>query len=210
MTPTWFILQNHRRRPSTIRTFGPATLFLCAAVLLTACGGSSSSSSSSGQSAPADSPSTTVPVTTTSSSSSTPAQATSNSGSTGSCAGVSGNYHARVVVETSPSSIVQRCIGFATPSISATTLLSDANVTLGTQKYSFGVAICQVDGIPAHYAQCLPPGKPYWAMFISHNGGAWTSAPSGISDTTLNSGDSLGLVYDPPTNNPAPPPAKTA
>ncbi len=196
MTPASFFQQNHRRKSSTIRSFGPATaVFLCAAILLTACG--SSSASASGQSASTNSPSTT-------------AQVASNGGSSGSCTGVSGEYHARVVVETSVSSILQRCVGFSTPSISATTLLSDANVTLGTQKYSFGLAVCQVDGVPAHYTQCLPPGKPYWAMFVSHSGGAWVSAPSGISDTTLSAGDSLGLVYDPPTNNPAPPPAKTA
>ncbi len=209
MTPASFFQQNHRRKSSTIRSFGPATaVFLCAAILLTACG--SSSASASGQSASTNSPSTTVLITTTSSLPSTTAQVASNGGSSGSCTGVSGEYHARVVVETSVSSILQRCVGFSTPSISATTLLSDANVTLGTQKYSFGLAVCQVDGVPAHYTQCLPPGKPYWAMFVSHSGGAWVSAPSGISDTTLSAGDSLGLVYDPPTNNPAPPPAKTA
>ncbi len=127
--------------------------------------------------------------------------------SSGSCTGVPGAHHARVVVETSPSAVLQRCVGFSSPTVSAVGLLSDAHVTIGTQKYSFGLALCQVNGVPAHYSQCLPSGKPYWALFVSRRGAAWTSASAGISDTTLHPGDSLGLRYDPPTGNAAPPPA---
>ena len=141
------------------------------------------------------------------SSHSTASAATGPGGGSGSCAGVAGANHARVVVETSPSSVLQRCVGFTSPTITATALLSDAHVTLGTQKYSFGLALCQVDGVPAHYSQCLPSGKPYWALFVSRDGAKWTSASAGISDTTLKPGDSLGLRYDPPTGNAAPPPA---
>jgi len=128
-------------------------------------------------------------------------------GASASCTGVPGAHHARVIVETSPSAVLQRCVGFSSPTVSATAVLSDAHVTLGTQKYSFGLAICQVDGVPAHYSQCLPSGQPYWALFVSRNGEVWSSASAGISGTTLKPGDSLGLRYDSPTGNPAPPPA---
>lgn len=180
MTAQQSLLTPGAARPGR-RTIASVAACLGAAAVLTACGGGSSHS----------------------------AAATAGAGSSGSCTGVLGAHHARVVVETSPSSVLQRCVGFSSPAVSATALLSDAHVTLGTQKYSFGLAICQVEDVPAHYSQCLPSGKPYWAMFVSHNGAAWTSASAGISDTNLQPGDSLGLRYDSPTGNPAPPPAPT-
>ncbi|HET6874494.1 MAG TPA: hypothetical protein VFH70_06930 [Acidimicrobiales bacterium] len=124
-----------------------------------------------------------------------------------SCTGVPGAHHARVIVETSPTAVLDRCVGFSSPTVSATSLLSDAHVSLGTQKYSFGLAICQVDGVPAHYSQCLPSGQPYWALFVSQDGAPWSGASAGVSATTLHPGDSLGLRYDSPTGNPVPPPA---
>lgn len=176
--------QNSRPTPRparpALRLPGVAAAGIGAAMLITACGSSSSHAATS--------------------------KATAASAPSGSCTGVPGAHHARVVVETSPSSVVQRCVGFSSADLSAVTLLSEAHVALGTQKYSFGLAICQVDGVPAHYSQCLPSGKPYWALFLSRGGAAWTSPSTGISDVTVQPGDSLGLRYDSPTGNPAPPP----
>lgn len=124
----------------------------------------------------------------------------------GSCAGVPGAHHARLVVEPSPGKLVQRCVGFAGSRIPALTLLADGHVELGTQKYSFGVAICQVDHVPAHYSQCLPSGQDYWALFLSTDGHRWTSPSAGVSDIKVPAGGSLGLRYDPPTGSPPPPP----
>lgn len=123
-----------------------------------------------------------------------------------SCARVSGLHHARLVVEASPGKVVQRCIGFAGEEIPALKLLSDSHVEVGTQKYSFGVAICQVDHVPSHYSECLPSGADYWAVFLSTGGHGWTSPSTGVSDITVPAGGSLGLRYDPPTGTPAPPP----
>ncbi len=127
----------------------------------------------------------------------------------GSCAGVAGAHHARVVVESSPGKVVTRCIGFAGAKIKALTLLTDSHLELGTQKYSFGAAICQVDNIPSHYSQCLPSGKNYWALFLSTDGHRWTSPSVGVSDISVPAGGSLGLRYDPPKGTPAPPPSPT-
>lgn len=123
-----------------------------------------------------------------------------------SCSGVPGSNHARVVVEVSPSKIASRCVGFAGSSIGAVSLLRASHFELGTQQFSFGLAICQVDNVPAHYSQCLPSGANYWALFVSPGGGAWTSPSTGVSDITLHDGDSLGFRYDSPNGNPAPPP----
>ena len=178
--------QNSRETWGDARPFGrmlaPAVAVLVAGLALSACGNSSHPTSSQG----------------------------SSSSASLSCAGTAGAHHARVVVESSPTSVLQKCVGFSSPTVSATALLSDAHVNLGTQKYSFGVAICQVNGVPAHYSQCLPSGKPYWALFVSHDGAAWTNPSVGVSDIAIGPGDSLGLRYDSPTGNPAPPPAPTA
>ena len=124
----------------------------------------------------------------------------------GSCAGGAGAHHARLVVEASSGKPVQRCVGFAGTAIPALKLLADSHVEIGTQKFSFGVAICQVDHVPAHYSQCLPSGQDYWALFLSTNGRRWTSPSVGVSDITVPAGGSLGLRYDPPTGTPPPPP----
>lgn len=183
-------------RPAS-RAFVPLVPIGVAALALAACGGGSSPAAARAThpTAATSTPSSTAGVTTTT--------------GPGSCSGVAGPHHARVVVESSAPSVVERCVGFSTPTIAATKLLAAAGVSLGTQKYSFGLAICQVGGVPAHYSQCLPSGKPYWAMFVSRDGKAWTSASSGISATTLRPGDSLGLRYDSPTGKAAPPPAPT-
>lgn len=136
------------------------------------------------------------------------ASAAASVGLTGSCAGVAGAHHARLVVETAPGKVVQRCVGFAGTSIPALTLVADSHVETGTQDYSgLGVAFCQVDHVPAHYSQCLPSGADYWALFLSTDGHHWTSPSSGASDITVPAGGSLGLRYDPPTGTPAPPPS---
>lgn len=189
--------RSSRPRPRTLAPLGAFAAFAAAAVTLAACGSSSPAAARSTQPAASSSAPSTV------------ARMTTPTTMAGSCTGVAGAHHVRVVVESSVSSVVARCVGFSTPTIAATKLLAAAHVSLGTQKYSFGLAICQVDGVPAHYSQCLPSGKPYWAMFVSRDGKAWTSAASGISDTSLRPGDSLGLRYDPPTGKAAPPPAPT-
>jgi hypothetical protein len=137
------------------------------------------------------------------SSSSSPSSAASASAS---CSGVAGAHHARVVVEVSPSKVLSRCVGFSSASIGAVPLLDASHFELGTQQFSFGLAICQIDNVPAHYSQCLPSGADYWALFVSQGGSAWTNPSVGVSDITLHDGDSLGFRYDSPNGNPAPPP----
>lgn len=123
-----------------------------------------------------------------------------------SCTDVPGHHHARVVVEVAPGHVEQRCVGFSGKKIAALRLLKDSHIELGTQKFSFGVAICQVDHVPSHYSQCLPSGKDYWAVFLSTDGHRWTSPSSGVSDISVPAGGSLGLRYDSPTGTPAAPP----
>lgn len=129
--------------------------------------------------------------------------------SSSSCAGVSGAHHADLVVEASAKTVVRRCVGFSGRKIPALKLLEKSHLQIGTQKFSFGVAICQVDHVPSHYSKCLPTGQPYWALFLSTNGRRWTSPSTGVSEVSVPAGGSLGLRYDSPTGTPAPPPHPT-
>lgn len=133
----------------------------------------------------------------------------STTATSGSCTGVPGAHHARLVVETNKSKVVKRCVGFSGADVPALKLLNKSRIELGTQQFSFGVAICQVDHIPAHYTQCLPSGQDYWALFVSKNGRTWTSPSVGVSDITVPPGGSIGLRYDSPNGTPAPPPHPT-
>ncbi len=95
---------------------------------------------------------------------------------------------------------VVRCVAVAPGAkLAAAAALRKAGVETATQVYSFGAAICQVDGVPAHYPKCLPSGAPYWALFVARPGGGWTSASTGVSGIRLGAGSALGLRYDPPT-----------
>ncbi len=127
----------------------------------------------------------------------------------GSCTGVAGAHHARLVVEPVAGKVVARCVGFSGKSLPGLTLLKDSHIEFSTQTFSFGVAICQVDDVPAHYTKCLPTGQDYWALFLSTNGHKWTSPSVGISDIKVPPGGSVGLRYDSPKGTPAPPPHPT-
>ncbi len=121
-----------------------------------------------------------------------------------SCATVAGTRVA-VVVEPAAGDVISRCFGVGAGGVPAVAALQKAGVEVGTQKYSFGLGVCQVDHVPAHYVSCLPSGKPYWALFVAHGSGGWLTASTGISDITLKAGDSLGLRYDSPKGNAAAP-----
>lgn len=158
--------------------------------IASACGGTAKVDSSP-PSAPG-APRTTVPSTRTALSC-TPA------------AGAEPSGRAAVVVEPSASVVVVRCLPVSSLGLAALSALHAVKVSVGTQRYSFGLGICQVDDVPAHYSSCLPAGQPFWALFVAQRGGPWVTASTGISGITLKPGDSLGLRYDPPTGKPQPP-----
>ncbi|MGH9068871.1 MAG: hypothetical protein ACRD0J_15480, partial [Acidimicrobiales bacterium] len=120
--------------------------------------------------------------------------------------GAGGGHRATLVVQPSAGTVVQRCVPFTGSTVKALALLRASHVEMATQSYpSLGAALCQVDHVPAHYASCLPKGKPYWALFVSKGGQAWSSPPKGISSVSVGPGDAVGLRYDSPTGTPTPP-----
>jgi hypothetical protein len=134
----------------------------------------------------------------------TPPAPTTTTTASLSCAKVAGTRVA-VVVEPASGNVISRCLDVGAGGVSGVAALEQAGIEVGTQRFSFGLGVCQVDNVPAHYVSCLPSGKPYWALFVAHGSGGWRPASTGISDITLKAGDSLGLRYDSPKGNPAAP-----
>lgn len=123
-----------------------------------------------------------------------------------SCA-AAGSHRAALVVQHGDGSVVTRCVAFDAAAITGEGLLDSSGVAWSGQTFGgFGVAVCALDGEPAHYSTC--PGKEsYWALFLSRGGGAWQLANVGVSSLTLADGDAEGLRYVPAAGVPAPPPA---
>jgi hypothetical protein len=114
------------------------------------------------------------------------------------CAQAADPNHVGIVVEHGNGTSVRVCVGFTTPTITALGVLQNSHIEYATQAYgSLGQAVCQIDSEPAQYTECLPGSGSYWVLFVARGGGAWTNSASGISTTTLSSGDDVGFRYDP-------------
>lgn len=124
------------------------------------------------------------------------------------CINPSAAHRLEVVVEPAGGPAIARCVGFKGQTLSGLDALKASRIEYATETTSFGVAVCQLDSIPAHYSTCFPPGGSYWAMFYAARGSGWTVPKVGIQGITLHPGDSLGWRYDPQSQNPANPPAR--
>ena len=131
---------------------------------------------------------------------------TGSANPTAGCINASAPHHAYVVVEHLSGSTVQRCVGFSTDNIDASTLMDSSGIEYQTQTFSFGKAICQIDSEPKQYTECLPQNQPYWELFLESNG-AWAPAQTGYAQVALRDREALGWQYVAQTGpTPAPPP----
>jgi hypothetical protein len=123
--------------------------------------------------------------------------------------GSAGKHHVYVEVVNGGRVIATGCAGFDGANLDALTVMQHSGVQYATQKFSFGTAICQIDHIPASYAQCLPQNAPYWADW-TWNGSAWASVQTGPEQVMLADHQALGWVYTSASGSPAPPPPPPA
>jgi hypothetical protein len=125
------------------------------------------------------------------------------------CVDAAWTHHAALVVEHSDGRVIRVCIGFDGETISGDQLLASSGVeaaTAGTA--AFGKEVCQVDGEPATYPNtCWTTTSPYWVVFVSRGGGAWTASNLGVSSQVFANGDAEGLRYDPQSGPEPPPPS---
>ena len=125
------------------------------------------------------------------------------------CVDAAWTHHAALVVEHSDGRVIRVCIGFDSGTISGDQLLASSGVeaaTAGTA--AFGKEVCQLDGEPATYPNtCWTTTSPYWVVFVSRAGGAWTASNLGVSSQVFANGDAEGFRYDPQSGPEPPPPS---
>ena len=135
--------------------------------------------------------------------------------SVGGCAQASGVHHAALVTEHSDGRVVTACVSFGADSITGDELLTLAHDQHGVESATldngsgYGKAACQIDYEPAQYPpSCWSGNSPFWALFVSRSGGAWTESSLGISSQTFRDGDAEGFRYEgqsdgsPPASSP--------
>jgi hypothetical protein len=128
---------------------------------------------------------------------------------TAGCVQASSVHHATLVVEHQSGAVTRVCVSFSTSQVTGQQLLDMSRVSYNTVDYgSYGKAVCQIEGEPASYPpSCWTASSPYWALFVSRGGGAWTSSSRGISAQTFADGDAEGFRYEAQSDasTPAPP-----
>jgi len=123
-----------------------------------------------------------------------------------SCVAATYTSHVTLVVEHGDGRVVGLCIGFDGSSITGEQILAASGLEYATAGYgSLGDAVCQIDSEPAAYAECLPSGGSYWAVFVSRSGDPWVEAAAGVSTEAFASGDAEGFRYDPESGADLPP-----
>jgi hypothetical protein len=130
------------------------------------------------------------------------------------CAWAAGSSHAALVVEHGDGRVLDYCVGFDGASVTGEQLLQLAHTEFGleygVESYGAGLgdAVCQIDYEPATYPpNCLQAGSPYWNMFVSRAGGAWTGSNRGASTQTFADGDAEGWHWTSGGTGPPPSPA---
>jgi hypothetical protein len=135
---------------------------------------------------------------------------TAVSPTTAACVNAGATSKAYVVVDHGGGRSSQRCVGFDGEQITGEDLMTRSGVQFQAQTFSgIGKAVCQLDNEPAQFTECFPKDKPYWALYVSHDGGTWEQPQTGYTGVTLKNGDALGWEYESATASPPPPPPPT-
>lgn len=131
-----------------------------------------------------------------------------SSPSAAACVDAAAPHHAYVVVvHLDATRKLQKCVGFSGDTIDGQTLMDRSGVEYQAQTFSFGKAVCQVDGEPAQYAKCFADSGPNWTLFVLANG-AWAAAQTGFTQVAVHDNEALGWRYSADAS-PAPPPLPT-
>jgi hypothetical protein len=103
---------------------------------------------------------------------------------------------AAIIIRHSSGTEVLRCITFRGESISAWDVLISASVEVVYKQYSFGKAICAIDGEGFPSDDCFgdPLGR-YWGLFMRGMGGTAISSMTGAEDTRVLPGDVAIFFY---------------
>jgi hypothetical protein len=130
----------------------------------------------------------------------------STSPGTTACVNSQAAHRAYLVVQHLSGASVQKCVGFAGPTIDGQTLLKQSGIEFQSQTTSFGPAVCQIDSEPAQFSECFPKGKPYWALWTAAP--TWAYAQVGFTEVKLHDREAMGWKYvSADDKSPSPPPS---
>ena len=118
-----------------------------------------------------------------------------------------GAHHAYLVVQHLNGDTLQRCVGFDGAQVGGEDLMKRSGLKYDTQDFSFGKAVCAVDGEPAHFDQCFKQGDPYWGLWV-WRAGAYQVAQTGYTAIQLQADEGLGWHRVPSSGGAAPPPPR--
>ncbi|HEY8641890.1 MAG TPA: hypothetical protein VIO84_03900, partial [Candidatus Dormibacteraeota bacterium] len=122
------------------------------------------------------------------------------------CAQAAGAHHASLVVEHASGAVLTFCVGFDSATLTGEQVMNLSGVEWQSVQYSFGKAVCQIDGEPRTYPPgCFTSSSPYWAMFVSRQGRGFATSNLGVSAETFADGDSLGWHFVPSSGGGPPP-----
>ena len=114
------------------------------------------------------------------------------------CAAAASPHHAALLIEHGDGAVLEYCIGFSADQVTGQYLLDASGVEKAEQTDgSMGEAVCQLDNEPEQYPSgCWTASSPYWAMYVSRGGAAWTQSAQGVSSQTFRDGDAEGFRYE--------------
>lgn len=118
-----------------------------------------------------------------------------------------GPYQAAVVVDFGDGSNLIRHINFPTPTISGLQALRLTGLDLGIAEYSFGAAICSIEGVGCPASNCFCNANKYWG-YQSWQNDSWQGYAIGPADSTVADGAVEGWVWG--AFGSAPPPVQPA
>jgi hypothetical protein len=138
--------------------------------------------------------------------------ATPGSAARPTCAFASGAHHVAVVAEHGSGAVLTACVAFDAADVTGDQVMQLSGIEYATSSYGgLGKAVCQVDHEPASYPpSCWTATSPYWAMYVSRSGGAWSISNQGVSSQLFHDGDALGWHYIPQGGSGGGPPPSPA
>ncbi|MCS6845927.1 MAG: hypothetical protein NZ528_16655 [Caldilineales bacterium] len=108
-------------------------------------------------------------------------------------------HYADIVVDLGDGRVITRRVTFSTPTITGLEALQRSGLNLEVATYSFGSAICAIEGVGCPATNCFCDASRFWSYHFWNNG--WQMYMVGASSSTLSSGAVEGWAWgagDPP------------
>jgi prenyltransferase beta subunit len=114
-----------------------------------------------------------------------------------------GSNVADVVVDFGDGHTITRRVTFAAPTITGLQALQSSGLQLTTVDFSFGTAICAIEGVGCPATNCFCDANKFWG-YEFWDGAAWQGYMVGASSSTIGNGAIEGWAWGRSGSNPPP------